>query len=212
MVHPPAFDTERMASFIATRDELYTALPDWRVPLPVAVERPGKNPFTGRPMILRTRDPGPDDGVVVPSSLAFEHVLLPNEEDWESRYLALDLALAGEDVRAPDYFRDFDRLLGMMTERGLNADALVGADVLADPRWVLLVPPRIVSALNAREEGSLGATLESWNTRSPSASTLEDLIDLWTLARRAKDQGREMFLWLDAPPHRCSVHRPHRGE
>jgi hypothetical protein len=205
------FDTERMASFIATRTELGDALGDWRVPLTRPIERLGRNPFTGKLMTLKTRDPGPDVPVTVPSWLPFEHVLLPNEEDWESRYIALDLALAGEDGRAPDFFQDLEAQLAMMAARGLDHHALVGADTLGDPRWVLVVPKQLVRRLAAFEECALGATLEAWNVRSPSTSTLDDLRNLWSLARRAVAQQREMFLWLDAPPHRCPVHRPHRG-
>jgi hypothetical protein len=175
------------------------------------IERLGRNPFTGKPMTLKTRDPGPDVTVAVPASLPFEHVHLPNEEDWETRYIALDMALAGEDGRAPDHYRDFDAQLATMIARGLYEEALFGGDASDDPRWVFVVPERLVIRLAALEEHALGDILETWNARSPSASTLDDLRDLWSLAWRAGAQQREMFLWLDAPPHRCSVHRPHRG-
>jgi hypothetical protein len=205
-----SFDTDRMACFVATRAELRDALPDWRVPLLVAVERRGKNPFTGKPIVLKTRDPGPDGPVTIPASLSFEHALLPSEEDWEGRYIALDLVLSGDDGPVPDQF-DHDAVLTTLNARGLDEDALLGGDWPNDPRWVVVVPQRLVFALNALREDSLGAILASWNLRSPSASTLEDLRDLWSLARSATAQQREMFLWLDAPPHRCPRHRPHRG-
>jgi hypothetical protein len=206
-----SFDTDRMACFLATRSELHAALPDWRIPLPVAVERRGKNPFTGKAMVLKTRDPGPDGPVTIPASLAFEHVLLPNEEDWESRYIALDLVLSGDDEPVPDPFGDPETLVAAMSARGLFENALLGGDWPYDPRWVLVVPQKIVAGLNALREDLLDATLLSWNLRSPSPGTLDDLRDLWTMARSATMQQREMFLWLDAPPHRCSRHRPHRG-
>jgi hypothetical protein len=207
----PSFDTDRIACFVATRAELHAALPGWRIPLPMPVERPGRNPFNGKPTVLKTRDPGPDGPVAIPPSLAFEHVLLPNEEDWESRYVALDLALAGDDGRAPDPFGDPDALAAIMTARGLDESALLGGDWPYDPRWVFAVPQRLTAGLNALREDSLGAILVSWNLRSPSPSTLDDLRDLWTLAGSATAQQREVFLWLDAPPHRCTVHRPHRS-
>jgi len=206
-----SFSTDRPVCFIATRAELRAALPGWRTPLPAAVERRGVNPFTGVTIKVRTRDPGPDQPVTVPASLPFEHVLLPNEEDWESRYVALDLALAGEEGRAPDHFREPDALNAIIAARGLDQDALVGESAQSDPRWVLVVPQQVVSRLDSLEEGSLGAALEAWNRCSPTTSTFDDLRDLWSLAKRAIAQRREMFLWLDAPPHRCSRHRPHRG-
>jgi hypothetical protein len=195
-----AFDTDRIACFAATRAELHGALPGWRVPLPAPIERMGKNPFTGKPMILKTRDPGPDRPVALPASLPFEHVLLPSVEDWESRYVALDLTLAGDDGCAPDHFSDSGALVDIMIERGLYDYALFG-DVLQE-HWVLAVPQRLVAMLNSLADDSLGVFLTSWNLRSPSPSTLDDLRDLWTLARSANAQQREMFLWLVPPPHR----------
>ena len=206
-----SFATDRPVCFIATRAELHAVLPDWRTPLPLAVERLSKNPLTGAAITVRTDDPGPDVPVAVPASLPFEHVLLPNEEDWESRYVALDLALAGDVGFAPDYFRDFQALLATMAARGLDHQAVLGGDATSDPRWVVTVPQRIASRLSALEEDSLAGTLEAWNRRSPSASTADDLRDLWSLARSALARKREVYLWLDAPPRRCSVHRPHRG-
>jgi hypothetical protein len=209
-VPPSSFKTDRPACFLATFAELRAALPDWRVPLSSAVARLTKNPFTGKPLTARTRDPGPDNPARIPSFLPFDHALLPNEEDWEHRYIALDLALSGEAARAPN-FDDWEGVTERLEARGLNEDALLGGAVDAgDPRWVVTVPRRLVAGLCELELGQLPRLLGEWNSRSPSASTEEDLRDLWLLARRSTAQERGMFLWLDAPPHRCSVHRPHR--
>lgn len=158
-----------------------------------------KNPFSGESMVLKTRDPGPNRSVAVPASLPFEHVLLPSEEDWESRYLALDLALAGDERHAPP-FDELDAFACIVLERGLEDQALFGDE--RPEHWVHDVPQRIVAALNALAEDSLVALLTSWNLRSPSLSTLQDLRDLWTLAGSATAQHREMFLWLVPPTHR----------
>jgi hypothetical protein len=209
-VPPASFETDRPACFIATFSELRTALPDWRVPLPSPIARVGKNPLTGKPLTVSTRDPGPDEPTRVPRVLAFEHALLPNEEDWEHRYIALDLALSGEAARAPD-FADWEGVAEQLEARGLHEDALLGGAVDAgDPRWVVTVPRRLVAGLRELDDRQLPRLLDEWNSRSPSASAEEDLRDLWMLARRATAQGQGMFLWLDAPPHRCSGHRPHR--
>ncbi len=204
------FDTRHFACFIATRAELRAVLPGWRVPLPAPVRRTVPNPFTGEPVLVYTRDPGPDLAAPVPPRLPFEHALLPNEEDWESRYLALDLSLSGLPGAAPSHFTDAEGLHGALSERGLTVSALLGGDSCEDPRWVYGVPSRLIVALNALALDSLEVELGRWNARSPSRSELADLNDLWTMAQRATAQAREMFLWVDAPPHRCSVHHPHR--
>ncbi len=207
-----SFSTDRPVCFIATGAELRAALPGWREPLPEAAERTGVNPFTGTAFRTRTRDPGPDVPCRIPASLPFEHVLLPNEEDWESRYVALDVVLAGQEGVAPDSLGETDALLAMMATRGLDRPALFGGDTASDPRWVLTVPTSFAARLNELDAAALPATLGAWRLRSPaaSASTLDDLRDLWLLARSAFTQRREMFLWLDAPAHRCSLHRPHQ--
>jgi len=194
-----SFDTDRMACFVARRTELYAALPDWRVPLPAAVEREGKNPFTGTPLIVKTRDPGPDGPVTIPPTLPFEHALLPNEEDWEIRYLALDLILAGDDSPVP-VFGDFEALFAIMAARGLDDEPLLGGAWPYDPRWVHVVPQRLITGLNALREDSLHEILASWNCGHPARAR-------WTTYATC---GR----WLTGPPcnsERCSSgSTPHR--
>jgi hypothetical protein len=196
---PPAFDTNRTACFVSGFSELRAALPGWRVPLPSRIERTVPNPFTGKPVQTWTRDPGPDGPARVPERLRFEHVLLPYDEDWERRYLALDLVLSGEPGLAPE-FGDGEALCDALFERGLQVDALFGGE--AHSRWVYGVPQRIGSALCAIDGASVAAVVDAWNARASASSSVGELEALLRLARSAARQGRGLFLWLDPPPER----------
>jgi hypothetical protein len=191
------FETQRVAAFLASRAELQAALPGWRTPLPEPGERTGVNPFTGAPVrVMRTRDPQPGVPVPVPESLPFEHILLPDRDDWISDYVVLDLVLFGEsDISVPEWDADANFVV-LMKGRGLFESPLHGRS----GRLLLTVPSRVVLALNAMEDRELGRVLAEWNARSSSQNTREELTQFWQLARRATEQGRELFLWLDMQP------------
>lgn len=148
-----------------------------------------------------TLDPGPHVYppvyAKVPPTLPFEHALPPNEEDWESRYLALDYALSNAPARAPEFF-EYDALDDAMRPRGLVSPALLGGE----EAWIWVVPSRIIAALGALEKASLASTLDGWNQRSPAQNRPEDLVALSELARNATAARRDMFLWVIPPPHR----------
>jgi len=168
-----------------------------RVPLPSPVERMDVNPFTGKPVRgSATRDPQPGVDAEVPETLAFEHITLPDRDDWISDYVILDLLLAGkEDVAIPEWDRDAE-FVSVMKARGLFEMPLYGLR-----RCLLLsVPSRIRIALSALTEVQLEGLLIKWNAHSSSPNTLEELTQLWSLACHAADQHREMFLWLDTQP------------
>ena len=191
------FPTNRIAYFVATRAELRAALPDWRVPAAVPTERFGVNPFTGRPLVLKaTRDPAPGRVAATPAYLPFECALPRHEEDWEARYLALEVTLANEDVSIPAWTEP--ELIDLMGSRGLCEEALLGGQEC----WVYVLPVRMVGALLALREGELPGVLSNWNARSPSENEPGDLEALWALVRAGAAQGREAFVWVDAPASR----------
>lgn len=197
------FKTSVGAAFIATFDELRTALPGWRVPLPAPVKRMGLNPFTQEPLLIpSTRDPGPDVAPDIPSTLSFQAVLLPAVEDWEDRYLALDFALSQEPGLAAAE-RDTDVELQRMLDRGLCEEPLFGGSSrVGDPRFLTSVPERIVAALSSLSTEAVPELLDEWNRRSASPSSLATLHALRELALLAIAQGRLMFIWQVHPYHR----------
>jgi hypothetical protein len=140
--------------------------------------------------------------------LPFEHVLVPRHaEDWEARYLALDLALDSDPARAPwdaeNHDIDYAELDRMMKRRRLIDEPLSagGGDPNAsnDPRWLYLVPRRMVDKLAAIAPVDMPTMLAEWNARSPSKNAADDLEGLSELAARAIASKRDMFAWLCHP-------------
>ena len=184
------FHAGNMALFIASGRDLTAAFPGWRVPLREAIRRPVRNRFTGELFECRTYDPGPDVSAPVPEILPFDHVLIPSEEIWEERYLALDMALSGDSESMEAL--DAEELLLTLKARGLSDQALCNHAVECD---VTVVPQRLTKALVALEISSLPDFLAAWNRRSPRDNSLSELRALWELAERASLQGKEMFVW-----------------
>lgn len=170
------FDTDRCVAFYASLDELASALPEWRrEPFVVA-----QNPFS----VERAK---------VPPQLPFEHVALAAGEDWEARYLALDLALS----REPGV--DLDDVDPLLEERGLEQQALFGGLFGGDPRWLNLVPERLVDRLAALDDGELDAELTQWNARSHAPNSIDHLRALRSIARKSRARGVPMYMWLVHP-------------
>jgi hypothetical protein len=184
------FHAGNMALFIATGPDLTAAFPGWRVPLREAIRRPVRNRFTGELFECRTYDPGPDVSAPVPEILPFDHVLIPSEEVWEERYLALDIALSG-DTESMEVL-DAEQLLLTLKARGLSDQALCNHAVECD---VTVVPQRLTKALVALEKSSLPDLLATWNRHSPKDNSMSELRALWELVGRASVQGKEMFVW-----------------
>ncbi len=181
------FDTRTSVVFIATAGEIAAALPGWRRLSP-------SDKLAWQPEAPR------------PASLPFEHVRVPRRaEDWEARYLALDLALEGDPARAPwdDEYQDVDweELDKSLRRRRLIDEPLsAGGDVIPyDPLWLYLVPRRMTEKLAAITPADLPAVLAEWNARSPSKNAAGDLEALSKLAAMAIASERDMYAWLRHP-------------
>ncbi|HEY3816843.1 MAG TPA: hypothetical protein VGL81_06725 [Polyangiaceae bacterium] len=180
--------------FLASVEELRAACRGWKEPLATPVIRRGTNPFTKKPIEIRTTapDPGepfPADAVLHVDLSRLHRVDLKGLGTVEMEHLMrTTLGAADEDVRA------------------LYDPPLWGPP--ATDETVLRVPPALVQHLARMSETELAACGDRWTAAvrgGMDAHGLERfardlrrdyLFPLSELARRAVAENRQMFMWM----------------
>jgi hypothetical protein len=132
-------------------------------------------------------------------------VLLPSCELWERHYLALDLAVSTAAKLSEEQWED--EYLHIMIDRDLATEPLFGGlDDPGEPYFLSVMPERFLSRIAAIDDADLISLAERWREQSPfslSYSAFACLEALCSLARFARAENREVFIWNIHPYYRA---------